>query len=430
MRVDFPWRPCLIVFAIALAVRVFFLLRLPHEVFVPNGNWELDAIAISLVEKGRFADAYVIPTGPTAHLPPIPPLLVAVFYKMFGLTALAGVLAWVLRILIQSAIWGLLPWIGQRTGLGWQAGLVGGLAAAFFPQWMGHGEAPAALLFGLLVVGLVRRWDSIVLSRPARRVEPAPPAESAPKLMPSLFLGAGFGVLFHAQPVFLLVFLGYLTFELWRRSGRRRWASAGYVLLGALLVSVPWGVRNARAFDGLFFVRSNFGLELHIGNHDGAQANIDHPHYEFYGTPRDWSHPRLDVEDAIEVRDSGEVAYMRRKGSQAATWIASNPGEFARLTAQRIRHFWLGPLDHPLTGLLFSALTGLAALGAVVVARRLPATHSAALLIPLLTYPLVYYLVPWQHRYRFPIDWILFLLAGAALWSWVGIRGRERPAGG
>jgi len=50
-----------------------------------------------------------------------------------------------------------------------------------------------------------------------------------------------------------------------------------------------------------------------------------------------------------------------------------------------------------------------------------PATRAAALLIPLLTYPLVYYLVPWQHRYRFPIEWILFLLAGAALWSW------ERP---
>jgi MYXO-CTERM domain-containing protein len=27
-------------------------------------------------------------------------------------------------------------------------------------------------------------------------------------------------------------------------------------------------------------------------------------------------------------------------------------------------------------------------------------------------------MVPWQHRYRFPIEWILFLLAAAALWSW------------
>ena len=30
--------------------------------------------------------------------------------------------------------------------------------------------------------------------------------------------------------------------------------------------------------------------------------------------------------------------------------------------------------------------------------------------------PPVYYLVPWQHRYRFPIEWMLFLLAGAGVW--------------
>ena len=46
----------------------------------------------------------------------------------------------------------------------------------------------------------------------------------------------------------------------------------------------------------------------------------------------------------------------------------------------------------------------------------------AALLIPLLDCPLNYYLVRWQHRYRIPIEWILFLLAGAALWSWRGSR--------
>ena len=52
----------------------------------------------------------------------------------------------------------------------------------------------------------------------------------------------------------------------------------------------------------------------------------------------------------------------------------------------------------------------------------------AVLLIPLLTYPLIYYLVPWQHRYRFPIEWILFLLAGAALWSLSGRRDARSDA--
>ena len=36
------------------------------------------AIALSLVETGEFADPYLIHTGPTAHLPPIPPWILSV----------------------------------------------------------------------------------------------------------------------------------------------------------------------------------------------------------------------------------------------------------------------------------------------------------------------------------------------------------------
>jgi len=387
------------VFVVALGVRAFFLTLMPEDALRPSADWELDAIAISLVTEGQFANPYIVPTGRTAHLAPIPPLMLALIYKVFGITMVAGIVGWLLRMVFQSAIWGLLPWIGERTGLGWKAGLTGGLAGALFPQWLAHGEALASVLMGLLVVAIVRRWDSI----------PRPAA--------SLLLGAAFGVSFHVQPVFLLVLLGYLAFEVWRRSDRAKWGSAGLVLLGALLVSIPWGVRNYRAFDAVFFVRGNFGLELRMGNHEGATASIDDPHFN------DWPpHPRTHREDAIKLREWGEVQYMRDSRREALAWIGSHPGEFARLTAKRIRYFWLGPLDDPGTALLFVTLAGLAAFGAVRALRELPGTRSAALLIPLLTYPLIYYLVPWQHRYRFPIEWILFLLAGAALWSWSGSR--------
>jgi len=76
--------------------------------------------------------------------------------------------------------------------------------------------------------------------------------------------------------------------------------------------------------------------------------------------------------------------------------------------------------------LLFGLLTGLAVLGAVHAVRGLPEVR-AVLLIPLLIYPLVYYMVPWQHRYRFPIEWILYLLAGAAVWTLVS-RGSQALA--
>jgi hypothetical protein len=41
-------------------------------------------------------------------------------------------------------------------------------------------------------------------------------------------------------------------------------------------------------------------------------------------------------------------------------------------------------------------------------------------LIPLATYPLIYYIVAYMPRYRIPIDWILYILAGAAVWQLIG----------
>lgn len=406
----FPWRPCLGVFVVALGVRLFFLTLIPTDALRPSADWELDAIAMSLVTEGQFANPYIEPTGPTAHLAPIPPTILAVMYKIFGVTMAAGIAGWLFRMVAQSAIWGLLPWIGQRTGLGWKAGLIGGLAGALWPQWIAHGEALAAVLMGLLAVAMVRRWDSIRGPEPGRTA-------SAPRPASSLLLGAAFGISFHVQPVFLVVLLGYLAVEVWRRADRARWSSAALVLLGALVVSIPWGVRNYRTFDAVFFVRSNLGLELRMGNHEGATANISNPHFN------NWPpHPRTHVSDAQKIREVGEVAYMRESGREALDWIGSHPAEFSRLTVERIRHFWLGPIDDPIMALAFLALAALAAVGAVLALRRLRAAGSAALLIPLLTYPLIYYLVPWQHRYRFPIEWILFLLAGAALWSLSGRR--------
>ena len=387
-----PWWPGLVVFSVALSIRLFFITLIPEDVLSPSTDWELDSIAMSLATTGEFANPYILPTGPTAHLPPIPPAILALIYELFGITKTAGIAGWLFRMLAQSAIWGFLPWIGARTGLGWKAGLIGGLAGALFPQWLAHGEALAAVMLGLLVVAVGRRWESV--PRPAG----------------SILLGAAFGFSFHVQPAFLLVLVGYLGFELWWRGDPARWGSAALVAVAALATCVPWGVRNYRTLDAVFFVRSNFGLELRMGNHEGAEASIDHPHFL-----REAPHPRTHPAEAVKVREWGEAAYMRDSGDEARAWIAAHPGSFARLTAERFAYFWLGPLDRPGIALLFSLLTGLALLGALEGFRRLTPPQFAALMIPLLTFPLVYYLVPWQHRYRFPVEWILFLLAGSAV---------------
>ena len=70
-----PWWSGLLVFVVALAIRLFFLTLIPRDALQPSTDWELDSIAMSLATTGEFANPYVVPTGPTAHLPPIPPAI-------------------------------------------------------------------------------------------------------------------------------------------------------------------------------------------------------------------------------------------------------------------------------------------------------------------------------------------------------------------
>jgi hypothetical protein len=92
------------------------------------------------------------------------------------------------------------------------------------------------------------------------------------------------------------------------------------------------------------------------------------------------------------------------------------------LTASRFTQHWFGLFHEPRKVLAVTALTILALLGAW---RSLPAMtlpQRAALKTPLICFPLIYYFVGYMPRYRIPLDWILLLLAGAAVWGWIGGR--------
>ena len=84
-----PLRAFIIIFLLGMTIRLFFLAKVPDNYILPHDRWEDRAIATALVERGQFADPYMIPTGPTAHLAPIVPGVVALFWCIFGM-GLAG----------------------------------------------------------------------------------------------------------------------------------------------------------------------------------------------------------------------------------------------------------------------------------------------------------------------------------------------------
>ena len=402
--VRWPWVAFILIFSLSFAIRLEALMEIPSQYMVPNPNWELNAIAISLMETGQFADPYMIPTGPTAHLPPVYPTIVSLIYRAFGLTPRAGYASMLFMILATSLIFASLPWISKKFGIVTQAGVIGGLVGALFMEWGGHGEYPTAIALGLLLVAFFQRWG-----------------RENHSTIGSLLLGLGIGASFHLQPALLPVILGCMLFELWWSKNRQKWTRSLLLTLGILLACVPWTWRNYSTFNAIFFVRSNLGLELRMGNHDGA-----YPAMEVMDAHQEHLHPRTHFAEARRLREIGEIAYMRGAMDDALEWIKANPGEFLQLTGLRILHIWFGPLHDPKAAVRTSALTLLAFLGLWLAWKRLSVPQRAILVIPLVTYPLIYYLVAYMPRYRVPIDWILFILAGYAIWHWIDKSTKER----
>ena len=394
-----PWRSFVVLFLLAFAIRVHQLNQIPSRYLIPTANRELGAIAISLMQTGEFANPYRIPTGPTAHLPPMYPFIVSMIYRWCGLTATAGYASLLFIIVTISLLYAMLPWFSSRLGVSRQAGFMGGLAGALpvESEWPGHGEYLTGIILGLLLIAFLARWTKNRVS-----------------MRGSLLLGLAMGAAFHLQPALLPAMLGCMAFELWWSRSRRKWIFLSVMTLGIVLACTPWAWRNYTVFNALFFIRSNFGLELRMGNHEGAAATM-----EVMDAQQVHRHPGNLSTEARILRDVGEVEYMRQAGQEALDWIRTHTGDFLWLTVQRIANLWLGPLHRPLAASGVFALTVLSFWGMWQAFPGLAIPQRAALMIPLATYPVIYYVVAYMPRYRMPIDWILFILAGAAVWKWI-----------
>jgi len=291
-------------------------------------------------------------------------------------------------------------------GLGGEAGVLGGLAGAVVLGFPAEIEPFSALAMVLILAAFLSRWTREESTRTT-----------------SLIMGLAIGVAFHLQPALLPVVFSCMLFELWWNRGNRRAGLVAVLFLGIALACLPWGWRNYQTFHEIFFIRGNLGLELYVGNHDNAHADID-----VSSARHSFLHPRTDLQEAARVLQLGEAAYMRERQAEALAWITDNPGEFMKLTATRMVYFWAGPLHRPTGAMGYLVLFALACLGSWRLLPTLGAPGRAVLLIPLLTYPLIYYIVAYMPRYGEPVRWMLFLLAGAAVWRWMSGRIERLPS--
>jgi len=397
------------IYLLALLVRFVFLYGF-HRVAYTRP--EPVRIAISLARNGRFADPYVLPTGPTAHSAPLYPFLIAPIYKFWGDTRTADSVRFGLAALAASAEYALLPYVSSALAMGTLPGVVAGIGGAVLPLhfWQEcSGEFETAWIALFLQLSVIRfvRWIR------------APSFQSG-GIRTGLW--CGFGILL--APNLLLAFCGFTVVAavvLWRHfpPGAIRWSAA--VGLTAIALILPWTIRNHQVIGGWFLVRDNFGLELNSSNNDYASPDSVTSHHTPFIRVRE---PGGGIFAASEVKRKGELQFQRDSRREALAWIRGHPVRFVQLIGARMRNFWF-PIGLPPRSALALGIVAVAGIAGLLVLWRWNRLAAMILGSLLAFYPAVYYVVKNNLRYQHPIYWVLLLVSTAMLLRFLGWRRAE-----
>lgn len=384
---------------------------------------ELVTAAKSIVEHGTIGNIYPGVEGPSAHVVPLYAYLLAGIFAVAGFaTPLASWLMSNLAITFTAGWVALLPGLARRlcgsSGPGWLAAFGYALYPGFFYQdSAGDWEHTLATLLALGMLTLALDASGEFSLRRAAVIGLLLGLTALTN--PSLAVAVGFPIIVSSIPIA-------------KQFGIRK--AAVFLILtsvvSALIVS-PWIIRNAAVFGRFIPIRSNAGLELAVGNHDGADGRTPAVTANDVKAGTVPDHPYVKPADAQHLRQVGETAYMAEKRKQATDWITAHPDRFAELTATRARLFWFPPRDFwdrtaalgwPST-ILYSLSTLLAFVGLIVVARRSRiAFASAALFLIAASAP--YSITHVCLRYRYPVGGLVFILASIGVCFLIGSMAR------
>jgi 4-amino-4-deoxy-L-arabinose transferase-like glycosyltransferase len=305
------------------------LLRVIFSVFVvgwqapPRGD-EVDFHAISqqLAAGEGFTLAEDIPT---ARRPPLYPVFLSVFYKLFGSRV---AVARILQILLGTAVVLLVYAAAKRNFSSKSAWIAAGLTAfnpflIFISAYLLTENLYMVLLLGSLLVlpgGKMMRYS------PGRLA-------AAALLLSLLSLARPTGF-----PVFAFVF----CFLALSGNGPIRARLARLVLIAAvfLIPFVPWVTRNYAAFGETIFFTTHGGIAFYQGNNEAVR---DIPRYHggvapLHALPDKFQH------NAGEVENNSEAL---RKGMK---FIRENPGDMPVMVWRKLVRFWRLKSDVGLSG--------------------------------------------------------------------------------
>jgi len=364
--------------------------RFPHHWLYSRGI-ELGTLAQSLVAGQGLSSPFGGSTGPTALLAPGYPAVIALLFLIFGSFTFTAAVAVMAMQLLFSVLTVLCIMQVARQCFGIRtANLAGTFWAVSLPLiWM-----PTIFwetcLSTLLLVGMV----ALALH-----------CERRPGGLLWALMGAYSALAALVNPSLLPALLALMGWAAWQT--RKTFWYLPVALLVLSVVFAPWPIRNARMLHAFIPLRSTVGFELWVGNRAGASGFLDESQFPLFNR---WEYD--------QYVSKGEVAYMRDKSTLAKAYIRAHPGEFLHLSAVRFARFWTGTgskdgsVFYAIHALL-TTLLGLMGIWRLVRERRL--RLAVLFLLPLLIFPLPYYITHAEFRYRLVVDPLLTILAAYAV---------------
>ena len=383
------------ILVLALAARLlvvwFAVTQFPHNWMYSRGI-ELGTLAQSLVAGQGLSSPFGGSTGPTALLAPGYPALISLFFRIFGsFTFAAAIAVMLMQVLFSVTTVLLIMTVARRCFDSRTADLAGVFWAVSLPLiWM-----PTIFwetcLSTLLLVGMI----ALALR-----------CEQKPTRLLWALMGAYCGLAALVNPALLMALMGLLGWAAWQTRKTLRYSPL-LGLLVLLLVFAPWPIRNARALGAFIPLRSTVGLELWMGNRAGATGFLDESVFPIFN--------RGEFDQYVA---KGEVRYMRDKSALATAYMRAHPSTFLRLSAVRFFRFWMGTgnKDGSVFFTLHAVLTSsLGFMGIWRLVREGRPRLAALFLLPLMVFPLPYYITHAEFRYRLVVDPLLTILGAYAL---------------
>ncbi len=368
-------------------------------------GYELGRVARSIAAGQGFSSPLrELDTGPTAWFTPIYPYLIAGIFRIWGIytqtsRAIITTLNCAFTALTIIPIHGIAKrTFGNDVAIGASWGWVFLPNAIFFPITWVWDTSLIALFFSLIFFATLK-------------------LRGERSLIPWVGYGALWAVGVSINPSILSLFPFFLVWLVWNE--RKEWTvcfkHAGAVLLLFTIGMVPWTVRNYRVFGKIIVLRSNFGLELWLGNNPNVIDMLNQ-----------MLHPNDNSMEAAKYVRMGEIAYMEEKQHEALEFMRTHPSDTMNYTFHRFVDIWLAQTDSPVDiwsnasllvrlYLAFNSLLPLLCMLGVLYAYRAGLQEAAPYGLVLLIFPIVFYLTHSSPRYRFPIDPIILVLATSGL---------------